>query len=695
MSATPITIDIHRLQQLSATSVQLTYNTDSADTLMLTLRPEDYAKLPLEARQRLTVTDGDRVVFSGIVPAGANCAAEAAAGETVEVELQSDCYVLTNTVYAKIDMFGRPMYARKVAEGSTTTVAKVVQGIETWLGAYLPSRLSCDVSATVPTPTANGTAPCSSVLNDCLKWVPDCVLVQRYGATNTLTVTTPEKLGEPLVFSPATHPLQSVSLKPRHDLQVPVCALIGGVHAVYPQGGDIRELGAFVYAVPFDKTDENQSGGAGGSPASQKMVVKGVQLPENRVFAASKDEYKMNDFSADSYTAKFIKAMLPEYVPFIPYLRVGSILVNVMGEDTLAEDTADDKDEDTKTPANYRGDSSYWEKLIRSVYVHTEGSFTASHSSQKNVKGLHWCKASLGLVLAIRMAPESEVPRELWEVAEELFPGRRKSTYDDKPARYAYVRKTFNVNLIDKRKKVYDPATNKLCSTDTDYEPENENEAEDTPTALDYKAAMKHYYDVASQLQHEGSINLLYDGSLNPAELTGRRVLVNGLRPEWEDMNAIVRSVSWNYEQRKLSLSLGTRAVMGFEEYLERRLLARNRGRDKSQEEALAYDTRDTEAQDEAESDMSISPNIASNTDTTSTGRWVKPFTLYVKEGETTVWLKGGVLRKGDFTVEVEDTDKQIKNGEKGDKDWTRGEKVKLKWKTRPDKTITYDIYQS
>ncbi len=691
----PQTIEISRLQELSATSLQLTYNADAADTLSLTLRPENYAELPLEARQRLTVTDGDHIVFSGVVPAGCNCAAEAAAGETVEVELQSDYYVLDHTVYAKVDPFGRPMFARKVVEGSTTTVANVVQGIETWLGSYLPSKLTCEASAVVPTPTANGTAPCAAVLNDCLRWVPDVVTVQRYGEQNTLTVTTPEKLGEPLVFSPSTHPLQSVSLRPRHDLVVPVCALVGAVHAVWPDGGDVREPGAFVYAVPFDPQDEQQRGGAGSSPASQKMIVKGVPLPENKIFEASPEEWKGEDITADSNAAKFIRAFLPEYAPFIGCVKLGACLVNIVGEDALAEDLETDKDEDAKLPANYVGDVKQWQAWQQSIYVHTEGSFAASSNKKKNVKGLNWCKATLGLVLAIRKSPDSDVPSHLQAAAGELFPGRTKGTFEGKSARFAYVRKTFTVNLINRRKKIYDPATNKLCSGDEQYTQEPEPEENETPTMADYKAAMKRYYDVASKLQHEGNIGLLYDGSLNPAELTGRRVLVQGMRPEWESMSAIVRSVSWNYEQQKFTLSLGTRSMMGFDEYLERRLIARNRGRDKAQEEALAYDSLDEAAQEEQESEMSVSPNISSKTDTTTTGRWVKPFTLFTNPETKKLTLKGGTFTKKGQSYTVEDTETQIYHGAPNDKPWVEGSKVKLKMlKHKTTGVRTFNIYQ-
>lgn len=673
---------IQSLQALSATSLQLTYNTDGADTLSLTLRPENYAELPLQALDRLTVTDGGRIVFSGLVPMGANCAAEAAAGETVDITLQSDYYVLDHTVYAKLNSKGDAVYARTSANSPTTTLSAVCSSVDSWLGEFLPSRLSCEADAVVPTPNSNGTAPCSSLLSSGMRWVPNAVLVQRYGETSTLTVTTPEQLGEPLVLSPSTHPLQSVSLAARHDLQVPVCALVGGVHATYPVGADIRTLGAFVYAVPIEETE---SGRAGGSAASAKMIVRGVHLPERVIYEPGPDEYDAEIVTAATETERFIKHFLPEYAPFIPYnLKAGMCLVQPVSEEAY-EDELQETDEDAKLPANYNTDlqTPTW----ANIYVHTEGSFPAATRSKKNIKKLRWCKATVSLVLAIKMS-NGLVPRSMWETGELLFPGRRKASDGE---RYGYVKKVFTVNLINRRKKIYDPATNSLCSTDSDYS-EEEN-SEDTPTAADCKEAMRQYFAAASQLQHEGSISLLHDGSLTPETLTGRLLRVADMRSEWAEMHAVVRSVSWNYEQRKLSLSVGPRAVMGFDEYLERRVIARNRGRDEAQKNALAYDPEDEEAQKDAEDDMSVSPSISANTDTSSLGRWVKPFTLY-STNDGMLMMRGGTLKKGGNVFEVADSDKQIVFGEATGPAWEKGKKLHLFWYTMEDKTLTYSITQ-
>lgn len=687
----PQTIELSRLQELSATSLQLTYNTDGADTLSMTLRPEQYERLPLAALDRLTVTDGGRVMFSGIVPMEANCSDEAAAGKTVEVELQSDYYILDHTVFAKRNTANEVVFARSPSKERTTTIRNVCVSVRDWMGEYLPCGLSCDADAVCPSPANNGTAPCSTLLTDAMRWAPDTVLVQRYGSEgNAMLVTTPDKLGETLELSAATHPMQSVSLQARNDLQVPVCALVGGVHATYPSGADIRTLGAFVYAVPLDN-DDNERGGAGSSPASSKMLVKGLHLPDRVIFEGGPKEYDADVVQGKTDTVKFIQRLLPEYAAFIPYgLKAGHCLVQPVLKEAF-EDELQEDDEDAKAPVNYSSDLQNWSADGGAIYVHTEGSFPASSQRRKNVRGLLWCRATVSLVLAVRMS-HTEVPAELRAVGEELFPGRRKASDGE---RYGYVRKVFTVNLISKRSKKYDPATNKLLSSDSNYNDELDSQPDENPTMQDYKTAMEQYWRAASQLQHEGSISMLYDGTLNPAELTGRWVTVQGMRSAWESMQAVIRSVSWDYGQRKLSLSVGPRSVMGFSEYLERRVLARNRGRDWAQREALPYDVRDEESQKELEKSMSVSPSISSKTDSTSTGRWVKPFTLFTNPENKKLTLKGGTFKRKGQTFVVEDSDTQYEKGVPNQTAWVEGSAVKLKmWRRTGTDVWTFDIYQ-
>lgn len=683
--------NIEELQALALTSLHFSYNTDAADILSFSLKPQDYAALPLEQFDRLTVTDGERVVFSGIVPQGANYAEEASSGELVTIELQSDYYILEHTVYARMNNKGNAVYSRTPARTRTTSLDAVCSSVRSWLADYLPSSLVCDASATIPTPTSTGTSPCSALLTDSLRWVPDAVLVQRYSQTrNTLKLTKPEILGDKLAFRSDSRLLQGVNLRARHDLVVPVCALIGGAHGIWPDGADIRTLGAFVYAVPIDRDTEPEArrGGAGNAAASSKMIVKGLKLPERVLHVRNNEEFKTEFITEQSQAARFITELLPEYKDFIPYMAVSPCLVIPTPKSVLEAEIAENDDEDAKAPANYSDKPESWSTDGKAIYVHTEGSFAASSRSSRNIRGLKWCKATLSIVFSLEMG-KNDLPPELVVREQELFPGKRR--INDK--NFRYVKKTISCNLIDCRRKVYDPATNQLCSTDPDFS-EEEDTPEDTPTIADYKSAMSQYYAAASKLQHEGSISMLYDGSLNPAELTGRNAIVLGMRPEWETMNATIRSVDWDYQQRKLTLSLGTRAAMGFDEYLERRLVARNRGRDEAQKNALAYDIDDREAQEEQESDMSVSPSVSAQTDKETSGRWHRPFTLYVNEETGNVTLAGGTLQKGTLRFIVPDTETQILDGQATSAEWARNKKVEIKWSKADGQSWTYSIFQ-
>lgn len=674
---------IDELQDVALTSLQFTYNVDSPDSLSFQLKPEHYyTELPLKPLDRLTVRQGDRVVFSGIVPLGALCATQAAEGESVSIDLQSDFYILDHTVYAKLNQEGQAVFSRASAYSRTTTISDVCKSVSSWLGGYLPSQLRCECSARIPTPTSNGTAPCSALLGDAMRWVPDSVMVQRYGVSNSLLLTKASNLEE-LRLDTSSHLLQSVSFQPRTDIQVPVCALVGDIHQTWPGGADIRTLGAFVYAVPMKNNT-----GAG----NQKMIVKGVPVPKRRQFLRSIEEFKLEKIAPQTDEAKFILSMFPEYAPFLLYMQVGSVLVNVVSKADFSDELEED-DEDAKIPANYDDKPETWEGAgVNSIFVHTEGSFPAASTSHKNVSGLKWCKASLSVVLGVIVTRDTDLPKELHDLAQELFPGRRRSNGE----RWAYVRKTLTCNLIDKRRKVYNAANANLCAGDADYK--TEQPEYDEATRADYISAMEQYFDSASKLQHEGNIELKLTEDLNPAAMTGRLIRVNGLRPEWAraEMNSVVRSVSWDYQRGQLSLTTGPRSTMGFDELLERRLLARNRGSEEAQRMNIAFDRDDEEGAAAEDSALSISPSITAGTDKESSGRWHKPFTLYFQNGdpEGTVFLAGGVIRLSRQQVfNIEDTDKQIIDGKATGGKWVYGSKVKIRRKKKGGE-LTFDIIQ-
>ena len=535
-------LDLANLQELALDTLQFNYNVDAPDTLSLSVTPEVYDEqltlpeadrmLPVSPGERLTVSEGGEVVFSGTLPTGVQFEYEAGSVAMVNIELQSDYNLLDRIVFSKLDSNGEALFPGSLTPTRTTTLNAVVNTIDNWVGGYIPSALACDVSGKVPTPQSDGTDSCASLLNEAMRWVPDTVMVQRYGVSNTLRVTTPDKLGS-LALDPNQHGMQSLSVQERDDLRVPVAALVGGAKGKWPSGVDIRTPGAFVYAVPVDKDAPEaaaQRGGAGSSPASSKMVVRGVQLPEAKTYERSVDEYNTDPYSADSQVQKFIKRFFPELAPLQQVACAGSCFINVMSESDFLEELKED-DENAQLPNNYQEASALWGN---SVYVLTEGSFPASPHNRKNVKGLRWCKAQLSLVVSVKSKDINDenykISAEVRKICQEFLPGRRVTKSGNS---FYYVRKTLSCILINRRKRVYDPATARLCSDDPGYNEEEPDEPSDEPAAADYAAAMEQYQRAASVPQYEGSVSLLHDGTIRPWELTGKQLSILGMRPEW------------------------------------------------------------------------------------------------------------------------------------------------------------------
>lgn len=685
-----MTIDISNLQKLALNSLQLSYNADSPDTLSVTLTPEVYdSELPLKPGAHLTVTEGETVIFSGTLQTGANFDYQAGSSARVQMEFLSDYALLDRMVFARLNNNGEAIFARGAVNADTTTIQEVVNSISGWLGSCLTSRLSCTVNRKIPTPQSDGTASCASLLNEAMRWVPDSVFVQRYsGSGNSLLLTTPSALGT-VEFDVNERTMQSLSVQERADLSAPVCALVGGAKGVWPDGADIRTPGAFVYAVPVQRdTDPEtamQRGGAGDSPASSKMVVRGVRVPEQLTFEKSTAEYKYESYAADSSTQKFIKYFFPELAPLQSVAMAGTCFVNVTSEsDYLAE--LREADEEAQLPNNYTDAVKNWGS--NGTYVHTEGSFPASSKNSKNVKGLRWCKAQLSLVIAVPIPKNGDAPlsAEVKKICQEYFPGKTKSKAGTS---FFYVKKTLACNLINRRKRVYDPATNKLCSDDPGYNEEASTQPEETQTMLDYASAMEEYQKAASVTQHEGSVTLLHNGSLQPWALTGKLAHIKGMRSEWESMSAVIRSVGWDYQNRKLSISFGPRSVMEFSEILERQKLGMNVSRDASQRDAIAYDPADTEAQKETEDAMAVSPSIASGVDTNSLGRRFKPWTLHLREEDDVLVMVGGTIRHGNETFHIDDMESQSDGSA-----WEEGKKVKIRFEKDSAGKTTYTLFQ-
>lgn len=687
---------IAELAELGVGGLVFTYNTDGADVAELSMKPEAYARLEWQVGHRVELYEGDTKVFSGVLATGQQHSVAGGQGETVGVTLVSDFYQLEHTVYARQTPSGEVIFPGIVGEFAElgAFAHNVYNWASGWSGSKLESGFECRLSGRIPTPQSNGTNSCAQLLQDALQWTPNAVMVQRYGEQDRLIFTTPWEF-EALELTSAD-PVTSINLQARHDLCPPVCALVGGAHLVLPEGGDVRELGAFVYAVPLRK--ERVGGPAGSAPASQKMVVRGVPIPNRYQFRRGVEEFRTSAVVAGSDTEKFLKQFFPQYGDFLRDVGVGACVVSVVPEDELNAGEEAGADEDAQpTPANYSAPDTWSEGAGAGkggIYVLTEGSFNASSNSKKNIKGLRWCKASLTLSVAIRKADVQE--KELAAVLE-LFPGRR---VNDEGETVYYANLVLDAVLINRRKKIYDPATNTLCRTDAEWTQEDDTE----PSVTDYVEAMRAYYAASREVFTEGSIGLLHEGKYAPHELTGRMVTLSGFRTEWASMQAVVRSVTWDYMRRKIELQVGPRAVLGFGELLERRMMAKMTGENEARRQAVPFDALDEETQAEKEADMSVSPSISAGLGAHTTGNWRKPWTLYpvpVSEKEDgtieyELWLQGGTLARGRKSWNVPNTKHYIVAGkEDSTRVWDSAKgNPKVRFYRDAQSFLTFDIYQ-
>lgn len=682
------TLTIAQLQELSTSSVVLTYNTDSADILSATMLPETYSQLGFSYGDRLILTEGERIVFSGTIQSGIAYAAQASTAEVASLDAMSDLAILERTAYCKLDDEGNALYPAVNKSSKFTSLSAFTSGIYSyasgWSGSPLTSSFSCTISKSIPAPEGTGSTPCAALITEAMRWVPDSILLQRYSAEgDTLTLTSIDAL-EHITLS-ADAPITSVSLQARPELVPPVCALIGGDSFKLPTSGDVREPGSFIYPVPVDNDDDQNRAGA--SPASQKMVIRGVALPERCVGTRGAAEYTPTDIIVNSRTYKFLCRFFPEYKLVLPRAIAGACLVSVTAKEDLQEEDDTEEEEDKRPPANYSDSPQSWGASagFDAVYVMTEGQFNASSRSSKNLRGLKWCKATLTMQVGITASAYQKLPPIVKPAIETLFPGYRNKV------RLAKLK--LDCILINSRFRKYDPATNQPCTGDSEY-------TEDELTASDYRAALTDYYNASRTVYHDGSISLLHDGSLQPELLTGRSLTIAGKRVEWESMNTVVRSVTWDYQRQALSLSVGTREQLGFSDILQRRLLAKASRREVEQQLAVPFDVMDKDAQSDKETEMSVAPSISASVSGGTTAKQQRPWTLYEvpdeeDETKTKVYLAGGTLYRSGQAFNVEDTAEQITQGQPNGLPWEmNGNKLKLKWELL-NGTWTYSITQA
>lgn len=674
----------------------LQYNTDGADVLEVRMLPGAFVGEFFEAGDELELFGGnDKRIFRGVMTNGASVSTQAGAGLTVVYTFVSDLALLERTAYLRVNGKGDIIYPGR--GGKFVDVGafarEVFEWATGWHGSKVGCVLSCPLGGSVPVPEGNGMTSCGALIGDAARWLPGALLVERYGSSDVqLRLTHPDLEGE-VVLTEADD-LKTVSLQRRDEAVPPVCALVGGAHMVLPEGGDVREPGAFVYAVPVD--DGGVQGVAGWSAASQKMVISGVALPERYVFERGVAENDFNGLVAGSNTAKWLARFFPEFVPFAEKMEVGAAFVEVVTRDALEAALEASEDADAAgVPANY-SEPPWSSGPSGGMYVLTEGSFAASARKDKNLKGLSWCKARVCVNVRVKGLAEDKW-KPLWPVAEQIFPGRVHSAKSGKET-HLTARLELECVLVNKGKRVYDPATNAPCSMDPEYVAE-EGEA---PLAGEYRAALQRYFEGTREAPFEGQVSMLYSDDLRVDFLAGKWLRIVGLKEEWESMKAVIRGVQWDVMAGVVTLSVGAGSSLGFDEHLQRLMLARRARVDAAQRLAVPADVLDAEGRAEAEDAMTVSPSVSASVSGAVSGRKVKPWTLYtVIEGEgdqkkSVTVLAGGTLKRGGHFWHLEDMRGQVVKGEVTDTPWAMyGNKPRLIWHWDADKLVwTFDIVQ-
>ena len=691
--------NIEELEQLGATAASVQYRTDAADELTLSVIPSAYgAAFPWQSLDRVelfAVVEGRRrCVFSGVVPMRGGVTLSGGAAPAMQLRAASDYYLLGQTVYAKVDQATGTAMAERDAELVQVGgfVRKVFDWATGWSGSAVSSALLVvDGLGTAPAPVSSGATSCAAMLEQALQWQPDALFCQRYDAENGHRLRLCRPTADTRLTLRREEGLTDVAVTPRTDMVPPVCALVGAVHAVWPTGADVREPGAFVYAVPraADAAADATGAGSGGSPKGQRMEVRGYRLPKDFRLSQRDENASWVCKKPTAEQNKFVLRFFPQLAPLLGKLLVSEgYVLPIAAEDAFdtPEPAGEGEAEESSTPANYSTQLEEWEAT--GVFIHTSGEFPAAGEARKNVSGLKWCKAQLVLDVALKADALEDMTAAEKAEAERLLPGTRAvSATGEKLRRWATLR--LSCNLINRSRKRYSTADNKLLSSDPDFNADEENEQETERTAT-YRAAMAEYYRATRTVWSEGSVGLHFNGSRNPADMTGRLLHVAGLAPAWEQMNAIIRAVSWDLLGGGLSVEFGTREVLGFSERLERRNMARAATQAPQRRETMGADSMDTEADAEQESAMTVAADVATEVSAGVNGTRRKPFSLYCEGGKH--YYTGGIFTALGHSFEVPHTQYTIKHGEPTSTELT-GQPVKLQV-VRAGGSVTYNLIQ-
>lgn len=688
--------NIEELETLGATAASVQYRTDAADELILTVIPAAYGEaFPWQTLDRVelyAMVEGvRRCVFSGVVPMSGGVTLSGGAAPSMQLRACSDYYLLGQTVYAKVDQATGAVMAERDAElvqvGSFAR--KIFDWASGWSGSAMVSRLTvAEGLGTAPAPVSNGTTSCAAMMEQALQWQPDALFCQRYDAENGHRLKLCRSSADTRLTLCQAEGLTDVAVTPRTDLVPPVCALVGAVHAVWPSSADVREPGAFVYAVPraADAAADATGAGAGGNPKGQRMEVRGYRLPSDFRLSQSDKNAEWTCKKPTAEQSKFILRFFPQLAPLLGSLLVSEGYVLPVSEEDAFDAPETDEETGSNTPANYSTQLDEWEAT--GVFIHTSGEFPAAVEARKNVSGLKWCRAQLVLDVALKADAMDGMSAAEKAEAERLLPGTRAVTAEgEQLRRWATLR--LSCNLINRARKSFSTADNKLLASDPDFNTERENERESERVTM-YRTAMEEYYRTTRTVWSEGSVGLLFDGSRNPADMTGRLLHVAGLAPAWAEMNAIIRAVNWDIMGGNLSVEFGTREVLGFSEIVERSSMARAASRAAQRRETMGADILDAEAEAELEAAMTVAADVATEVSAGVNGTRRKPFCLYCEGGK--YYYTGGIFTAMGHSFEVPHTQYTIKHGVPTTTALT-AQPVKLQV-VRADGNLTYNLTQ-
>ena len=693
----PKIFELSELQQLCAQSIELSYNVNAADTLELSLKPEAYAELALVQGDRIILNEGRRKVFSGYVLEEPTRMIQAGAGEVVTVSAASDWALLERTVWAKQLNNKKFIYPSNGKPGEFVNAVEHINEVLEWAKGkpdtpiVVDSKLGGRIqNVEVPRPEMSGICNCADIISECMSWMPYRGIVQRYGTTDTLHIA--DWTTEDSCVLDEDSLLTSINLT--RKTPPTVHALVGGDHYVLPEDGDIREPGAFVYAVPFANDPANAP--AGGAPASQKSELKGVALPERAFNERTRHEWVHVELVTGSRTERFVRRFFPQYVPFLGKCMTGAAVASIVSREDMRADAEADAEEGEKveiaanysdTPQNWAGAGEQETDISSGVYVLTEGSFAASADSTKNLRGLRWCKAKVEMQIVIRLKDVKAMSAELRELATELFPAKFKMKNKDGVYETRRSGKlVLDCVLVNARKRVFDPATNKPFPSDAEWQEEDS----ENPTRAEYRRALDLYRDFNEPF-FEGEVELLYEPEASrftvyPEQVTMQQLMIIGKRPEWDEtLTSYVLGCNWSYGERKLSLRVGRPEIQGFDAVLQKLVLQRQARQAATQRLVLPFDTLDKEAQEDAERSLTVSPSIAASVATVTAGNSRKPWRLYSytnEDGKEVIMLAGGTLARNGQKWNVPDSEYQFERGEQNaELTWDlHGTPPKLTW---------------